>query len=199
VGGLLLASRVADLDAATGVVDGDVHGVVLTGPAGIGKTRVARDAMRLLVGREVPVAWVQGTEMARRIPFGAMAPYLPAIDHTADVLPILITATRALRELGGGRTVVVIVDDAPLLDDASALLLAQSFTAADARLVVTQRAGDPLPDALARLGLPRRSARRRPAVGADTSSAGSAERWQPAVPPRGRAGRPRGERLAAEP
>jgi DNA-binding CsgD family transcriptional regulator/tetratricopeptide (TPR) repeat protein len=156
VDGLVLASRIDDLGAATAVADGDAHGIVLTGAAGIGKTRVARDAMRLLVGRDVPVAWVQGTEMARRIPFGAVAPYLPAIDTTADVLPILITATRALRELGGGRTVVVIVDDAPLLDDASALLLSQSVTAGDVRVVVTQRSGESLPDALARLGLPRR-------------------------------------------
>jgi DNA-binding CsgD family transcriptional regulator len=156
VGGVVLGSRIADLAAAMAVVEDDAHGIVLTGPAGIGKTRVARDAMRELVARDVVVAWVQATAMARRIPFGAMAPYLPAVDDGSDVLPILVTATRALRDLAGGRRLVVVVDDAPLLDEGSTLLLAQSVAAGDVRMIATQRAGERLPDPLARLGLPRR-------------------------------------------
>jgi DNA-binding CsgD family transcriptional regulator len=156
VGGVVLGSRAADLAAAIAVVEGDAHGIVLTGPAGIGKTRVARDAMRALVARDVVVAWVQATAMARRIPFGAMAPYLPAVDDGSDVLPILVIATRALRELAGGRQLVVVVDDAPLLDEGSTLLLAQSVAAGDVRMIATQRAGERLPDPLARLALPRR-------------------------------------------
>jgi DNA-binding CsgD family transcriptional regulator len=151
-----LYARADDLSAAVEVVDGRVQGLVLTGAAGIGKTRLAREVARLAAARDVAVAWVQATTTSNEIPFAALAPYLPPLAPPFDVLPILVTARRAIAELASGRRLLLIVDDAPLLDGASALLVAQAITTGDAAAVLTQRAGVPLPDPIARLRLPRR-------------------------------------------
>ena len=125
-------------------------------PPGSARARLAREVARVAAARDVAVAWVQATATSNEIPFAAIAPYLPPLEPPFDVLPMLVTARRAIAGLASGRRLLLIVDDTPLLDGASALVIAQAITTGDAVALLTQRDGSALPDPIARLRLPRR-------------------------------------------
>src|SRR5262249_44110315 len=74
----------------------DVDTVLVVGPAGVGKTRLAREALANLgAGR---TAWVTATRSAAAIPFGAVAPLLP--DSVAASTPLEILRATA-RQVAG--------------------------------------------------------------------------------------------------
>ncbi|MCX2185789.1 LuxR C-terminal-related transcriptional regulator [Streptomyces sp. SKN60] len=117
---------------------GEGRSVVLAGPAGVGKSRLAAEA--------APGApRVRATEAAASLPLGAFAPLLPAGDAGDNLLGWAARAVRAA--VGDG---VLVVDDGHLLDPASAALLRQ-LSDAGMRMVVTVRTGEPCPDAVASL------------------------------------------------
>lgn len=124
-------------------------GVVLSGRAGVGKTRLARDAAARAERRGVLCRFAVASEAAQGIPLGAFGPWIDA--GAADVEQRLA----ALRDrlLGGhpASQVLIAVDDAHRLDDASAALVLQLAQAQAARLIVTTRTGEPVPDAVTAL------------------------------------------------
>ncbi|MGV0745464.1 AAA family ATPase [Mycolicibacterium sp. XJ870] len=120
-------------------------GAVLLGPAGVGKTSLARTAANWVGPEFRRVAWVTGTESAAGIPFAAVAHLIdvPSTGKTAEVL-------RAAREsLGSG--LLVVVDDAHLLDRLSAALVYQLARSGAAKLIVTASADQAVPDGVAAL------------------------------------------------
>jgi hypothetical protein len=106
-------------------------GAVLIGPAGVGKTTLAREAAERL-GPDFPrVDWVRATASGAAVPFAAFERLLdvPALGKTASVL-------RTAREsLGDGR--LLVVDDAHLLDSLSAALVYQLAVSRTVRMLVT--------------------------------------------------------------
>jgi len=110
------------------------HGVVVTGPAGHGKTRLVTEAVR-----GTDCAKVSGTPETRSIPFAAFA----------HLLPEGVTLHRAVQLLSGVRT--LLVDDAHLLDDSSAALVHQVAVHGRTRLLVVATDGTPAPGAVSRL------------------------------------------------
>ncbi|MEV5310972.1 LuxR C-terminal-related transcriptional regulator [Streptomyces sp. NPDC052610] len=110
------------------------HGIVVTGPAGAGKTRLVTEALR---GTECVRA--AGTPESRGIPFAAFA----------HLLPESVTLHRAVQLLSTVR--LLFVDDAHLLDDASAALVHQLAVHGRTRLVVVATDGAPAPGAVSRL------------------------------------------------
>jgi DNA-binding NarL/FixJ family response regulator len=123
-------------------------GVVILGAAGVGKTRLA-GVVQDAVGGGV---WVAGTRSVASIPFGAFA-HLPAAfgEPGLDRLAVMMLARRAVLKAMGDGSSVLVVDDAQLLDDASAALLHQLVIAGVSRVIVTVRSGEPAPDAVTAL------------------------------------------------
>jgi hypothetical protein len=128
---------------------GSADGVVIAGPAGVGKTRLTAEAAELAGAQGCAVEWVRASRSARSIPLGAFAALLPATDsRLPEGVELLARARHALAERAAGRRLVLCVDDGQLLDDASAALVHQLAAAGEAFAVVSVRRDEPVPDAL---------------------------------------------------
>jgi DNA-binding CsgD family transcriptional regulator len=128
---------------------GTTGGVVIAGPAGVGKTRLATEIARRAEPRGCEVAWVRATGSAASVPLGAFAQLLSAADvRVSESVELLTRARRALVERAAGRRLVLCVDDGQLLDDASATLVHQVVAAGEAFAAVTVRSDEPAPDAM---------------------------------------------------
>jgi DNA-binding CsgD family transcriptional regulator/tetratricopeptide (TPR) repeat protein len=122
-------------------------GVVLHGPAGVGKTRLAEEALRLAERGGRIVSRAVGHPATQEIPLGALAHLLPA-DLTAelgvgdDERTGLFHAARAeLRRLAGDDRLVLLVDDLDLLDDTSVAVLVPLIMSRTVFLIGTVRTG----------------------------------------------------------
>ena len=156
-----LVGRQVELEALVADVrDARGRGVVLAGAAGVGKTRVAREALARVQAAGSDVEWVAATRAAASIPFGAVSHLLPAAEGLGDDrLDTLRRAAALIAERNRGRPLVLGVDDAHLLDDASAALVHLLALRGLAVLLVTVRTGAPTPDSVVALwkdGLARR-------------------------------------------
>jgi len=126
-------------------------GVLFVGAAGVGKTRLATEGLALAARHGFAPASARATKTARSIPFGAVATLLPAspllrgVDNRAAMIRRM---SQALVAESAPKRVALLVDDAHLLDDASATLVHQLVTSGAAFVLMTARAEEPLPDAV---------------------------------------------------
>ncbi len=132
-------------DRATG-------GMLLTGGAGVGKTRLAERVLELAEAAGMPNARVSGHPEGRSIPFAAMSHLLP-IDVASPTGPddldrgaVFHRAAAALREQAGDERLLLLVDDGDQLDDLSRALVASLVHSRGVFAVVTMRTtGGPTP------------------------------------------------------
>ncbi|GAA4450013.1 AAA family ATPase [Phytohabitans houttuyneae] len=145
--------RDGELAAIEGAFAGsDVDAVVVAGPAGVGKTALAREALRRLRGTGCRAEWAAGTRAAASIPFGAVAQLVPPEWRPAGgPLGVLRAVAGHVGGWGGRRRVALGVDDAHLLDDSSAALVAHLVAGRLAFAVLTLRTGEQVPDAVTAL------------------------------------------------
>jgi DNA-binding CsgD family transcriptional regulator/tetratricopeptide (TPR) repeat protein len=118
-------------------------GVALVGPAGVGKTLLARHAGELAEGLGLPTTVVRATSSASAVPFAALEPFLDRLGVPPEGDRNVFRAAAAALKTAGDERIVVVVDDAHELDDASAALLDQLVDAGSIFVVLTVRLGDP--------------------------------------------------------
>lgn len=130
----------------------DGPGLLLAGAAGVGKTRLLRAVLDGLVDTGVSSERVSATSAAASIPFGAMSRLLPArLPTGGDYAALYAAVAREFASRRTDRPVVIGVDDAHLLDEASAGLLHQLAVHGLATLLATARSNEPISDALSAL------------------------------------------------
>jgi len=143
-----LVGREAELAAiAAALTGGTPGGVVLAGPAGAGRTRLAREAVQRAEAAGCVAEAFTATRALATVPFGAFARLLAGVDRrTQDRLELFLAVLEALQRAAGDRRLVVAIDDAHLLDQAGAALLHQMASTNAALVLATVRAGEPCPE-----------------------------------------------------
>lgn len=141
-----LVGRVDELALANAAI-AESGAVVLTGAAGVGKTRVAREVAERIQSRVT--RWVAATNTGRSIPLGAFAEF--AGDCGPDPLQRVQGVIDALIDAEPPMTVLVCVDDAHLLDEQSASVVTQLVERRIAPVLMTIRDGQAVPEAIASL------------------------------------------------
>lgn len=125
---------------------GNFTGVVVAGPAGVGKTRLARELLSQAAAAGTQTNWIVGTASARPIPLGVFTATLG--EHISDPNPGVRRVISALVARQRPGPILLGVDDAHLLDGFSAHVVHQIAQSRQARLVVTVRTGAGEPDAV---------------------------------------------------
>jgi len=128
--------------------DPECPAVVVSAAAGLGKSRLAREACAAAELHGTPALWAQATASSATIPMGAFAWLIPDDVGSDDRLDLVRRSSVALRAAGNGRTVLLAVDDAQLLDPASATLVLQLADTPDVFVLATIRTGEITPDAV---------------------------------------------------
>src|SRR5262245_23984145 len=147
-----LVGRGEELAFVSALMGRGAGGIVLAGTAGVGKTRLARALLGEAEGRGYATAWATATRAAASIPYGALADLVPQREGgAAGPLAFFQRAVRMLADRGEGRTLALAIDDAHLLDDASAAVAQRLAAGAGAFVIVTVRTGEAVPDAIVAL------------------------------------------------
>jgi len=125
--------------------DPDSAGIVVRGAAGVGKSRLVREALACLSAAGWKSHWVVGTTSARALPLGALSDWVgPDASNQLDVVRAVIDGLVAAP---AGTAVALGVDDVALLDDLSTFVVHQIVQRGRAKLVLTVRDGDPISEA----------------------------------------------------
>ncbi|HTE71782.1 MAG TPA: LuxR C-terminal-related transcriptional regulator [Actinomycetes bacterium] len=143
-----LTGRHAELDSVVDSLRSDTgKAVLVTGAAGVGKSRLAREAMDRLATDGWTTTWVAAGPATRDTPLGAVSHLLPrdAVGDPGRVVEHVRSAVARKPRL------VVAVDDVQLLDHTTVSLLGPLMASAPARLLVTVPEAALAPDPLGAL------------------------------------------------
>ncbi len=147
-----LVGRDRELEAiASARASPGCNGVVLVADAGVGKSRLAREAQDAAHRDGAFVDWVHATRSASAVPLAAVADLVPEEVRSDDIVALMRRCGEQLLARAGSRRVVIGVDDAQLLDPVSAALVLHLATSGAAFVLATVRAGEPCPDAIVSL------------------------------------------------
>ncbi|AMO59996.1 ATP-dependent transcriptional regulator [Mycolicibacterium phlei] len=131
------------------LADDEHQGIVLTGLAGVGKTRLARAAADTAARDGWVVRRIAGTATGRPVTLGAFARWVD--DASTTPLALARRVFARLADDADADRLLLFVDDAYLLDDMSALLVHQLALQGLARVIATSRTGEPAPAAVTAL------------------------------------------------
>ncbi|WP_077104041.1 LuxR C-terminal-related transcriptional regulator [Mycobacterium terramassiliense] len=134
------SEEMAAIEAA--ISASDASGVVVHGAAGVGKSRIAREALTAAESRGCECRLAVGTSSARLIPLGAFTAWAPS--DVTDTVQLLRGVIESLTAAPPDATVVVCVDDVHLLDDLSIFVVHQIVARGVAKALLTVRDGVPI-------------------------------------------------------
>ena len=146
-----LTGRGEEMDLLAGLLDGDSTsaGVVVVGGAGVGKTRLAREAAAAAARRGWVVRSVQGTAASQSIPLGAFAQWI--VEFNEQPLTLVSSVIAAVTSSPENAPVLLVVDDIQFFDDLSIFVLHQLVRRDAAFVFATLRSGEPTPKSLIEL------------------------------------------------
>jgi DNA-binding CsgD family transcriptional regulator len=124
------------------ILASDVSGIVVYGAAGVGKSRIAREALSAAESHGCEGRLAVGTSSARAIPLGVFSAW--AQSGVTDTVQLLRGVIESLTSAAAGATVVVCVDDVHLLDDLSIFVVHQIVQRGAAKVILTIRDGEPI-------------------------------------------------------
>jgi DNA-binding CsgD family transcriptional regulator len=130
---------------AAAISDADTAGIVVWGAAGVGKSRVAREALSDAGSRGAEIRWTVATTAARTLPLGAFASFVGDGSAPTSTLQLVHGVIDELTAAPSGTPVVVAVDDVHLLDELSTFVLQQIVQRRTAKVLLTVRAQEPVP------------------------------------------------------
>jgi DNA-binding CsgD family transcriptional regulator len=139
--------RAAELNRLiAAATDGDARGLIYSGSAGIGKSRLLREGVAKVPTDRYAVFGASANIATAGLPFGGLAQVLPA-DQPAGTSPagMLRWAVEALHQQAAGRPIVLAIDDVHLLDPSSATLVYLVARSEQATVVGTLRSGEQVP------------------------------------------------------
>ncbi len=124
----------------------DVSGIIVHGAAGVGKSRIAREALSRAESHGWQGRLAVGTSSARAIPLGVFSAW--AASGATDTVQLLRGLIESLTSAAAGATLVVCVDDVHLLDDLSIFVVHQIVQRGAAKVMLTVLDGEPIPAAV---------------------------------------------------
>ncbi len=135
-------------EALAALDDGaESRGVALIGTSGVGKSTLARYLADTLRSNGRTVRFVLGTQTGRTVPLGAFYRSV-TVDTTREPAAMLADAHHALEQV---EDLVLVVDDAQLIDPLSATLVHQLALSGRTGLIVVIRSDEAVPDAVTAL------------------------------------------------
>lgn len=125
-------------------------GVVLAGPAGVGKSRLGEEILRLARARGMATERICATFAASTLPLGAVLLSRPVQEavggSSVDQTELVHRMANELLRCADGRRLVLMVDDVQWLDQLSSVLVHQLVTMRSVFVVLTARVGMSAPD-----------------------------------------------------
>ena len=132
--------------AVAALADERVRLILICGPAGVGKSRLAQECIDAQTVRPDSVWSCLANPTLQSVPFGAIAHLLPPEAIAASTSPGAgLAMFAAFRRFYAGEPLVILVDDLQYLDDASSGLLIQLINVASVRVIATLREGTTVP------------------------------------------------------
>ncbi|HTI77297.1 MAG TPA: AAA family ATPase, partial [Mycobacterium sp.] len=125
------------------ISDPSLAGILVSGPAGVGKSRIVREALSSVAAQGFEPRWAVGTMSARKLPLGAFAPWTGSAG--TDRLQLVRSVIDSVTSAPPGTRVVLGVDDVHLLDELSTFVLHQIVQREAAKVVLTVREGERVP------------------------------------------------------
>jgi ATP/maltotriose-dependent transcriptional regulator MalT len=126
-------------------------GLVLSGPVGVGKSRVARAGRDSIKARGSDTVAVQATASAATVPLGAFASVVELPRGLDDPFDRMHVAAEVIRRRAGGGRLALSVEDAHLLDPPSAAVVLNLASDRTVFVLATIRTDTPCPDAVSAL------------------------------------------------
>jgi DNA-binding CsgD family transcriptional regulator len=145
-----LVGRTDEMRRIEAAISGSaLSGILICGDAGVGKSRIAREALSAAASQGHHTRWTAGSSSARAIPLGAFTAWTPS--GITDPVQLLRGVIESLTAAPSAAKVVVGVDDVHLLDDLSTFVVHQMVQRSGAKVVLSIREGAPVPAAIQEL------------------------------------------------